>query len=162
MQVEQLMSRPVLTCSPNDTLQGAAQLMWEQEKGSVVIVQAGKIVGLLTDRDIAMGAYTSGQALWEVPISRSMTPVPVTIAPEATIDAAEKAMRDHKVRRLPVVDAKGTLVGVISLDDVAREAQRQYGRKQVDVTPDGVAATLAAVAEPRRPVAIATVPQRKQ
>jgi len=150
MKVEQLMSRPVLSCGPNDTLQIAAQLMWDNEVGSVVVQREGKVVGIITDRDIAMGALTSGQSLWEVPVSRSMTAAPSTIQLSATIDAAEQLMREKRVRRLPVMNEKGILVGVLSLDDVAREARRQYGKGELDVTPDGVASTLGVVAEPRK------------
>ena len=163
MNVEQVMTRPVLKCGPNDTLAIAAQLMWECESGCVVVVAEGVVVGIITDRDVAMGAYTSGQALWEVPVLRSMTPAPATIREDATIDAAERLMREHHVRRLPVVDRTRSLVGLISLDDIAREAKNQYGRKDTDVTPDGVAATLAVVSEPRKPQAIAsTLPNGKR
>jgi len=151
MKVEQLMARPVHTCSPNDTLQIPAQLMWNHEVGSVVVQREGKIVGMLTDRDICIGALTSGQALWEIPVSRSMTPAPVTIHAQATVDAAEQLMREKRVRRLPVVDELGHLVGLLSLDDVAREALRQYGKRRPDVSTDGVVGTLGTVAEPRKP-----------
>lgn len=155
MKVEQVMTRPALQCGPNDTLAIAAQLMWECEAGSVVVVAEGVVVGIITDRDVCMGAYTSGQALWEVPVLRSMTPAPTTVRQDETVDAAEKLMREHRVRRLPVVDRTRKLVGLISLDDIAREARIQYGHKDVEVTPDGVAATLGAVSEPRMQKAIA-------
>ena len=146
MQIEELMSRPVLVCGPNDTLQIPAQLMWDQGVGCVVVQKEGKVIGVITDRDICMGAYTSGQALWELPVSRSMTAAPATIDATATVDDAEQLMRQHHVRRLPVIDANGVLVGVISLDDLAREARRQFGRGI-----DGIAATLGAVADARTP-----------
>lgn len=155
MNVEQLMSRPVATCSPNDTLAIAAQKMWDRELGAVVVVEEGVIVGMITDRDVAMGAYTSGQALWEVPVRRSMTPAPTTILQNATVAAAEKLMREHRVRRLPVIDRTRALVGLISLDDIAREARDQYGRRDAELSPEGVTATLGAVTEPRKSQALA-------
>lgn len=149
MKVEQLMTRPVWTCGPADTLQVPAQLMWEHEVGCVVVQQGDRIVGVITDRDICMGGYTTGLAFHEVLVGRSMAIEPCVINARATVDMAERLMREKGIRRLPVVDDAGGLVGLLSLNDVAREAARQLGKPEIDVSAEGVAATLAAVCEPR-------------
>ena len=108
MNVEEVMSRPVRTCGPNDTLQTAAQLMWDHEVGSVVVLLEGTIVGMLTDRDVCMGAYTSGQALWEVPVQRAMTPAPVTIRENATVAAASAGRRPNRTPAASTADRYNT------------------------------------------------------
>ena len=74
MKVEQLMTRPVWTCGPEESLQVAAQLMWEHDVGCVVVQHGGQIFGVITDRDICMGDYTTGQASHEVRVGRRESP----------------------------------------------------------------------------------------
>lgn len=150
MKVEQLMTRPVWTCGPEESLQVAAQLMWEHDVGCVVVQHRRQIVGVITDRDICMGGYTTGLAFHQVGVGRSMAINPYVIHARATVDAAERLMREKGIRRLPVVDDVGGLVGLLSLNDVAREAARQLGKPGLDVSSEGVAATLAVLCTPRR------------
>lgn len=156
MKVEQLMTRPVWTCEPGDSLRVAAELMWEHDVGCVVVQRGGRVVGVITDRDICMGGYTTGLAFHEVLVGRSMGIEPTVIRAQATIDAAERLMREKRIRRLPVVDDAGTLLGLISLNDVAREAARQLGRPVVDISSEGVAATLAVLSAPRKAQTLVT------
>ncbi len=154
MKVEQLMTRPVWTCEPGASLQVAAGLMWEHDVGCVVVQAGGRIVGVITDRDICMGGYTTGLAFNEVLVSRSMAIEPSVIDARATVDAAERLMRSKGIRRLPVVDDAGHLVGLLSLNDIAREAARQMGKPSLDVSSEGVAATLAVLCTPRTSTAL--------
>lgn len=150
MKVEQLMTRPVWTCEPSDSLDVAAQLMWDHDVGCVVVQHHGQVVGVITDRDICMGGYTTGLAFHEIAVGRSMAIEPTVIDARASVDAAVRLMREKRIRRLPVVDAAQRLVGVLSLNDVAREAARQLGRPGLDVSSEGVAATLAVLCTPRK------------
>ncbi len=152
MLVGELMTREVRTCRPEDSLKTAARLLWEEEIGFLPVVDAGgHLAGVITDRDICMAAYTSGRPLADLPVGRCMTRVVFAIRPERTVADAELLMCSKHVHRLPVVDEAGRVVGVLSLDDLARETaleQTQPGRLQ-RIPPAEVAMTLAAVAEHR-------------
>jgi CBS domain-containing protein len=156
MKVEQIMSRPAVTCSVTDTANRAAQLMWDSDIGCVVVLEAGgKLAGIITDRDLCMAAYTRGVALSQIVVGEVMTRSVAVVREDDRLGMAEALMRSKKVRRLPVVDTKDKVVGLLSLNDVARTAQHQLGRRVPDVAGDEVVSTLGAICEPRRPQAIA-------
>ena len=118
-----LMTDAVHVCAPDDPLNAAAQHMWEHDCGAVPIVAAGgKLVGIVTDRDICMAAYTKGVPLTEIPIQAVMARHVHACHPEDSLERVAMLMADARVRRLPVVDAQGHLVGIISLADIAKAA----------------------------------------
>jgi CBS domain-containing protein len=153
MKIEQLMTRQVKVCSEADTLNRAAQLMWEFDCGCVPVISAdgdGRLVGVVTDRDVAMAAYTQGKQLWAIPVGTSMSHKVIACHANDGVSQAEALMRDNRVRRLPVVDQNEHLVGMLSLNDLAREAQREAATgKHAEVTEGGVSETLASVSQPR-------------
>ncbi len=155
VRIEQLMTRDVKVCTQTDTLNRAAQLMWDSDCGCVPVIAAngdGKIIGVVTDRDIAMAAYTQGKPLWAIPVSTAMAQKVIACHANDGITQAEALMRDNRVRRLPVLDQNERLVGILSLNDVAREAQREASAgRRAEVTGEGVSETLASVCEPRAP-----------
>jgi CBS-domain-containing membrane protein len=107
---------------------------------------------MITDRDICMAAYTQSEMLGRIPVSRAMSGELHSCRPEEDLDAAQKMMRSHQVRRLPVVDDGGHLQGILSLADIAqraaKDAKRKTGTKQVSYAEVGE--TLAAATTPRR------------
>ena len=110
----------------------------------------GKVIGVVTDRDIAMAAYSQGKQLWAIPVTEAMAHKVIACHADDGISQAEALMRDNQVRRLPVLNQSEHLVGILSLNDLAREAQREMGAgKRAEVTGEAVAATLATVCEPR-------------
>lgn len=122
-RVRDVMTQSVVSCSPEDTLNRAAQLMWESDCGALPIVDpGGKLLGMLTDRDICMSAYTRGKPLSELSVSAAMSTGVVSCRPGDTLRAVMDAMATHQIRRVPVLD-DGILVGIVSLADVARLAQ---------------------------------------
>jgi CBS domain-containing protein len=144
------MKRSVKTCTVLDTLNTGAQIMWENDCGCVPVVDDGHVVAMLTDRDICMAAYTQGGPLGTIAVSSAMSKQLYSCKPDDSLAAAEDLMRAKKVRRVPVVDAEGTLVGILSLHDIAREMTvERRGKGKKEVTPEAVSATLAAVCEPR-------------
>jgi CBS domain-containing protein len=150
MQVQQVMTRVVHTCGPNDTLNKAAQLMWEHDCGCVpVIDHEAKVVGLITDRDIAMASYTQGKLLEHIGISTVMSRDVRSCKATDRVSLAEERMRDHQVRRLPVTDAEGKIVGLIALNDIVLEAERERGAKRPEISTEEVAVTIAAVCRHR-------------
>jgi len=158
MLVEQLMSRPAVTCRTSDALARAAQLMWDHDFGALPVVDAdGRLVGMITDRDICMAAYLRGQPLADISVEMAMARQVHACAPGDPIGVAEKTMSQFQVRRIPVADASARVVGVLSLTDLAREAEQEGGRRRPDVTEAEVSRTLAAICQPRREEQVAPV-----
>jgi CBS domain-containing protein len=125
MDVKHLMRHQVAHCKPDDSLNIAAQMMWEESCGSIPVVDGNfRPVGFLTDRDICMAAYTQGRSLREISVDTAMSTRPVCCGEGDELVHASQLMRDHCLRRLPVVDGRGILVGLLSLDDIACESQR--------------------------------------
>lgn len=125
MNVEQIMNRDVKVCGPHDSLNRAAQIMWEHRCGAVPVVdEKSRPVGFLTDRDVCMAAYTQGKPLEALRVDSAMARKVVSCRAEDDLNSAAQVMRQNCVRRLPVTDSAGTLVGLLSLDDLACEAAR--------------------------------------
>jgi CBS domain-containing protein len=159
MNVSQLMNRTVETCGPDDSLAIAAGRMWQCDIGCLAVVGSdGKIVGMVTDRDVCMAALMEGRALHEIPVSRAMSKEVHCCAPSDSLIAAEEQMRARQVRRLPVLDAEGQLAGIVSLNDLAREAERNVGRKGRAVSAEEITVTLAAVTRARQIKELAPAP----
>lgn len=150
MKIAQIMKTDVEVCGVDDNLAAAASRMWDCDIGCVPVVSGdGQVVGMITDRDICMAALTRGQPLQSIPVSIAMAKEVLSCSPDATLVEAEEIMRSGQVRRLPVVDSDGSLVGIVSLNDLARLAEQEIGRKNRDLSAQEVAATLAAICAPR-------------
>ncbi len=150
MRVEEIMTRNVQCCRGADDATVAARIMWDCDCGVVpVIDDRGRVIGMVTDRDLCMALYTRGCAMRELSIDSVRSKSAVCCRDTDSVLDAEQAMRDAKVRRLPVVDRTGKVVGILSLNDIARvraasPVERAKGRALGDV-----AATLAAICEHR-------------
>ncbi|HXU73496.1 MAG TPA: CBS domain-containing protein [Polyangia bacterium] len=124
MDVREIMTSPIQTLNPDDTLNCAARLMRDAAVGCVPIVaNDGKLVGILTDRDIALSAYEYGEALWKLPVRQSMHQPVYSCHADDAIEVAAGLMRKQRVRRLPVVDAANKPIGMLSLDDLAHASR---------------------------------------
>lgn len=120
MDVREIMTSPAQTLDPEDTLNCAAKAMRDLAIGCIPIVRPdGTLVGVLTDRDIALSAYAYGEALWRLRIADSMHTTVFTCRADDSIETAGRIMREHRVRRLPVLDAAGKVTGIVSLDDLS-------------------------------------------
>ncbi len=151
MKVADLMKSEVKTCAQDDSLNFAAGLMWDGDCGCVPVVDsAGKLVGIITDRDICMAAYTQGESLHRMKVASAMARPVAECAPGDDLQVAEQYMREGKLRRLPVCDAEGRVIGILSLSDIAIEAERQRARDmRASIAASEVAGILAAVSQPR-------------
>jgi len=128
MKVNDLMTRDVVHCPDCSSLNTAAQMMWEHDIGCVPIVNSEeRVVGMLTDRDICMSAYLQAVLLRDTLVTSAMSKEVFSCRSEDDIAAAVKLLREKQLRRLPVVDVQGKLVGIISLGDIAREAANEAG-----------------------------------
>jgi CBS domain-containing protein len=150
MKIYQIMNRPVETCHEQDNLNAVAGKMWDSDVGCLPVVNAeNQVSGIITDRDICMAAYTQGRSLKQIPVYTVMSKQVFFCGPEDTIPQAEEMMRLHQVRRLPVVDADRKLVGILSLNDLVREAEKELETALPEITVKEVADTLAVVYKPR-------------
>jgi CBS domain-containing protein len=148
MRAQDLMTVPAITCHVNDSLKLAAQKMWDGDIGVVAVVNDdGKLTGMLTDRDICMAAYTQSRPLEEMLVNSAMGRHAVSAVPESTVGLLEELMARHQIRRIPIVDAEGKPVGIVSMNDLAIECvQPDTAMKQ---GPSKVAHTLAAICQHR-------------
>ncbi len=112
------MTPGVVAVRPDASLVEAAQLMRAQDIGDVLVASEGRVLGVLTDRDIALRAVADGADPLTVSAQAVCTPNPVVVTPDEAVSAAIGLMRDHAVRRLPVVE-DGHPVGMVSLGDLA-------------------------------------------
>ena len=146
--VHDVMRVRVHTCSPQDTLHRAAQIMWEKDCGCLpVIDEARRVQAVITDRDICMAALTQGLALGEISVATAMSSQVRVCSPDDTLGSVEDLMREAQIRRVPVVDADQVLIGMISLADIAR-----YLRPRGQLAPASVSQfleTLLSISEPR-------------
>ena len=136
MKVSDAMTSQVSTAAPTDTVRKVAQVMAHVETGAVPIVENGKVVGLVTDRDIVLRVVAEGRS-FDSPISEAMSDGEVQSVREDDIlaDATAK-MASHQIRRLVVLNDAGNLTGILSLGDVAKD----YGAKQVGKTLEEISA----------------------
>lgn len=147
--VHDAMRTRVHICAPEDTLARAAQLMWEKDVGCLPVCGPGrKALSVITDRDISMAAFMQWKHLAECSVESAMSHGLRTCSPDDELAHAEEIMRHNQVRRLPVIDAGGMLVGLLSLGDIARYVQ-QHSRPNATVAQQRLAETLAAICEPR-------------
>jgi len=157
MNISEVMTKNVKSCGAADSLEHAAQIMWENDCGCVPIVgNDGRVLAMLTDRDISMAAYTQNRLLAQIPVSTAASHGVFSARADDSIEAAERLMQQKQVRRLPIVDAEQRLVGILSFNDLAR-AQSMLGRKAHNgLSNDSIAETVAAICEPRTRPAVAT------
>ncbi|MCL6517404.1 CBS domain-containing protein [Alicyclobacillus sp.] len=118
MKVRDLMTSDVTCCQPTDTLQKAAQSMASLNVGSIPVCQNNKVVGIITDRDICCKAVAQGKG-HTTPVQECMSTKVVTCTPETDAHEAADLMATHQIRRLPVCDASGNIVGILSIGDLA-------------------------------------------
>ncbi|MFC3574249.1 CBS domain-containing protein [Streptomyces yaanensis] len=116
--VREVMTPGVVAVRPDASLVEAAQLMRARDVGDVLVTGDGQVVGVLTDRDIALRAVADGADPLTVSAQAVCTPDPVVVGPDDTVSRAVDLMRGHAVRRLPVVE-DGRPVGMVSLGDLA-------------------------------------------
>ena len=142
MNVEEIMSRNPRISRVSDKLNRPAQLMWENACGCIpVLDDADQVIGMVTDRDVCMAAWTQGRPLSEIPVEVAMAQDVVACRPEDDVSEVLARLQARHVRRLPVVDDADQLLGVISLVDIARAAERPGA----SCTLADVAATLVAI-----------------
>ncbi|MEM0448588.1 MAG: CBS domain-containing protein [Methanomassiliicoccales archaeon] len=117
--VEEVMSKNPRTITPDMTAQSAAKLMRQENIGSLVVLEKGKPVGIVTEKDLVHKVLAEGKAAAKVKVEEIMSAPLITIGPKESVADASRKMADMRLRRLPVVQG-GSLVGIITENDVLR------------------------------------------
>jgi CBS domain-containing protein len=153
MKISDLMTNSVACVRENESLGVAARLMWERDCGAVPVVDeaSGQVVGMITDRDICMAAWSRDETPSEIPISEIMSRDIVLCAPWDSISAAEELMRSKQVRRIPITDDGRKLVGILSLADIVTHRQSHgVGANGGEPPPSEILSTLADICQRRQ------------
>jgi CBS domain-containing protein len=146
MKVDELMTAEPVTCDPRESLNQAAQRMWEHDLGCLPVVDdGGKPVGMLTDRDICMASYTRGEHLHGLRVAEAMSGQVVTCGPTDGADMAARRMATAQVRRIPVVGDDGVLRGVLALSDLVHASQHSGSPRVRRTLTDQVVSAMATV-----------------
>lgn len=117
--VSEVMTREVETIAPEASVQDAARLMSELNIGALPVCDGDALLGMVTDRDITLRATASGRAPQSTAVAEVMTDASTCCMETDSIDDVLKKMGDEQIRRLPVIDARKQLVGIVSLGDLA-------------------------------------------
>lgn len=125
MRVSEIMTKNVRTAEPDATLRDVAAMMRDGDMGAVPVVDAGKLIGILTDRDIVVRAVADGKDA-DTKVADAMTTELFTVSPDDFVFEAVRLMGEKQVRRVPVVNPDGTLAGIIAMADVALETEDEY------------------------------------
>jgi len=119
MSIKEVMTRDVTACEPSASVRDAATLMAREDIGPVPVVDDGRLVGILTDRDIVVRVVAEGRDAGQTTVGEIASKELVTVAPDTDLDEAMRLLAEHQVRRLPVVEGD-RLVGIVAQADVAR------------------------------------------
>lgn len=139
MKVHDIMTRDVACCTRESSIRDAARLMSDHDCGSLPVVDdlgRRQIVGVVTDRDLAMRAVAQGRGP-ETPVGQVMSDDPRCCTPEMDVDQVEAMMAEQQLRRIPVVDDEGMCVGMVAQADLARHS-----------SDDDVARVVQEISEP--------------
>lgn len=150
MKVQDVMTGDVKFCRPEVNLATVAGLMWDNDCGIIPVVDgASKVIGLITDRDVAMALAMNGHFAADIAVSEVMSHEIHTCALHDDIKTALKTMRHEKVRRLPVVNSDGALQGILCLNDVILRAEEAKGKHIPGLSYEDAMSTIKAICEHR-------------
>lgn len=153
MKVKEIMTPNAKTCSPSTNLAEAASFMWQLDCGILpVVADDGKVVGLVTDRDICIGGATRNRNLAEITVGEILAGQVYSCAPDDDLRQVLETMQEQRVRRLPVLTADGKLEGILSINDLTLNAKESAaGRKNSAVSYRALVQTYKAICAHRLP-----------
>lgn len=147
MRVQEVMTNEVSSCNPSTNAAAAAEIMWSRDCGVLPVLEdSGRLVGMVTDRDLFMALGTQNRNASDLPVGEIMHREPAVCAPDDDVRNALKKMAQQRVHRLPVVDESGALRGILSMNDVVLQAKSETN----GVFKDDVIRTLKAICEHRQ------------
>ena len=146
MKVKEIMMGAPYVCRRDTNLGEATRLMWVGNCGFLpVLNNEGHVCGVITDRDICMALGTRSKLAGDVSVGEVATGKVYSCSPDDEIHVALLTMRDGHVRRLPVVDGDGKIVGVLSMDDILMHAQPASSGQVVDLSTEEVVRTFRGI-----------------
>jgi CBS domain-containing protein len=143
MKIKEVMSQNPICCMASDSAQKVARIMREHNIGSVPVVtdqQSMELVGVITDRDLCCSIVAAGLDPKSTPVQKFVSLDPVTCRDGENIDKCERAMQEHQIRRIPIVDGNNRVIGIVSQADLALKAR-----------PEKVSKTVAEISKPAAP-----------
>lgn len=145
MKAKEIMTTNPKACSPTTTLADAARFMWDYDCGILpAVIDGGKVVGLITDRDICMAAAIQNRNLSNIAVDEVYSGDVYSCKPEDDVRTVLLTMREKKVRRLAVIDDDGILMGMLSMNDIVRKAG---DAKKGDLKYEDIVNTYKAICE---------------
>jgi CBS domain-containing protein len=133
--ISEIMTPDVATLGPNETIERAAQLMDELNVGSIPVFEGGRLVGMVTDRDIVVRAVSAGRVPGQTPVSDVMSAGISYCFTDDVVDEVMQRMRELQVRRMPVMDrATGKLAGIVALGDLATKHSAEVDRTLSEIS----------------------------
>src|SRR5262249_27819335 len=134
MKVREVMSSNPICCLPTDTAEKVAKSLREHNIGSIPVVidqQTRKLIGIITDRDLCCSIVADGLDPKRTAIEKFVTPNPVSCRDGENLEHCERAMQEHQVRRIPVVDGAGTVIGIVAQADLVLKETAERASKTV-------------------------------
>ena len=131
MKISEVMTTDVETVAPEQTAREAASFMLRADAGSIPVIEGEKVIGMITDRDIAVRGVAEGRGP-DTPVSELMSDGIICARADEEVDSVVQRMSDEQVRRLPVLDAEDRLVGIVSLGDLARESRGEAAHEALE------------------------------
>lgn len=155
MKVKEVMTEQPATVGITDSLASAAISMWENDCGILPIIKdESKVVGIITDRDICMASAIRNRPQSTISVEEVMSGHVYSVAPNDDVQKALELMREHKIRRLPVLNKQGELKGIVSMNDLVLKAEEMNGKKP-PLTFHDVVKTYKSISEHPVPMVMA-------
>ena len=143
MKIKEVMSPNPVCCTPSDSAQMVARIMRDGNIGSIPVVidqQSRELVGVITDRDLCCSIVADGLDPKMTPIQKFISLDPVTCRDGENVEKCERAMQEHQIRRIPIVDSDNRVIGIVAQADLALRDK-----------PEKVSKTVAEISKPSRP-----------
>ena len=152
MKVSEVMTTQVAAVRSDESLGTAARLMWECDCGALPVLDdtGERLIGMLTDRDICMAAWSKDRAPSAILVSEAMAREVFRCGPNDSIGYAENLMRAKQIRRLPVTDTNERLIGILSIADIVRRGKTGNVVGVAELAPSEITSTLASIVQPRQ------------
>lgn len=150
MKVQDIMTSDVQCCGPDTNLTAAAKMMWDSDCGALPVLNVqGRVMGMITDRDICMAAATKNKPASDITVWETVSGKAYTCQMSDDVHTALDIMKRERVRRLPVVDEEGMLQGIVAMNDFVLLAGEAKGGKVPAISYDDVLRAMKAISAHR-------------
>lgn len=128
MRIREAMTPSPAFCEPGTSIRTVAQLMIKLDCAAIPVTASGRVIGIVTDRDIACRAVAQHPNAAELPVSACMSQPVIAVTPDEPVETAVELMEENAIHHLPVIGPDGTLLGIIALSDLGRRmTNREFG-----------------------------------